>query len=221
MKVRRVTWRRTLAVLALVVIGWLAWPRVPQVPPFQMHVYDGKFIVTGAIQTGSAERLRTMINWYPDIRTLVLLSVPGSIDLDNTFEMGRLVREAGLTTVVPAHGLIASGGTDLFLAGARRRVERGACIGVHSWEDSLLFFAPLLSYEGQDADPDDPYHARFLGYLREMGIPNAFYWFTLKAASHDSMHWLSGAEIKRFRVATSVAAALRQPDDDDCQNRYW
>ena len=216
-------WRWPLAVLALIVIISGVSSREPYYPPFQVGIYDGKFIATGVIQSGSASTLRTMVNWYPRIRTLVLLRVPGSIDFDNNWAMVRLIREAGLTTVVPAHGLVASGGTDLFIAGTERRMEQGACIGVHSWEEGYWSpFGTLFSHEGRDADPDDPNHARYLRELRRLGMPSAFYWFALKAAPHDGMHWMSVAEVERFKLATSVQGVAKEPDDNDCQNRiFW
>ena len=54
-----------------------------------------------------------------------------------------------------------------------------------------------------------------------MDIPSAFYWFSLKAAPHDSMHWMSADEIKRYKLTTSLVAALGEPDDEECRNRAW
>lgn len=37
-----------------------------------------------------------------------------------------------------------------------------------------------------------------------MGIPEAFYWFTLEAAAPDSIHWMTEAEMARYRVFTVI-----------------
>ena len=60
-------------------------------------------------------------------------NVQGSVDDEANIAAARLVRERGLNTLIPGSGMIASGGTDFFLAGVKRTVQPGAKIGVHSW----------------------------------------------------------------------------------------
>ena len=83
---------------------------------------------------GQAEcKLRRLARDVPDLETLILLDVPGTVDLIDTQAATRFVRKQGWNTVVPANGSIASGGVMLFLGGVTRTVERGGKVGVHAW----------------------------------------------------------------------------------------
>ena len=111
-----------------------------------------------------------------------------------TWPWGRAVRRAGMTTYLPSRGLAASGGTDLLLAGARRIVECGAQVGVHSWASGPV--------NGNDLPRDDPRHRFYLDYYRDINVPDAFYWFTLQAAAPDSVHWMTEDEMALYGVRT-------------------
>lgn len=62
-------------------------------------------------------KLRRLAQQNPAIETLVLLDVPGTVDLIDTQAATRLVRQKRWNTVVPRGGSIASGGVMLFLGG--------------------------------------------------------------------------------------------------------
>ena len=74
---------------------------------------------------------------------------------------------ANYTTYLPSGGVVASGGTDLLLAGVLRIVERGAKIGVHNWSDG--------SATGDTIARDAEAHRVYLDYYRELAIDQAFY----------------------------------------------
>ena len=151
-------------------------------------------MMTGVIDHKTPSRLRVLLAENPKITTIVLVNVEGSVDDEANLEAARMVRSAGLHTVVPANGLIASGGTDFFLAGLKRHIEPGAKVGVHSW--ALMKNGKRV--EGIDVPRGAPEHQMYLDYYREMGVPEAFYWFTLNAAPADDIHWMSPEEMKRF-----------------------
>lgn len=115
----------------------------------------------------------------------------------------------GITTIVPSGGLVASGGTDLFLAGVQRIIEPGACIGVHSWAAE--------DFTATDIPRTSPEHDRYLDYYNDVGIDLAFYWFTLEAAPADDMHWMTAMEVGQYGVSTSPAPSLAT--DAVCNNR--
>ena len=135
----------------------------------------------------------------PTLDTLVMTDIPGSADDETNLAMGRALHEAGMTTYLPKRAIIASGGTDLFLAGKRRIVERGAQIGVHSWS-SGLFFGPSAN----DLPKDHPDHEMFLEYYREIGISEDFYWFTLEAAPPSDIHWMTEEEMAKYGIYTEL-----------------
>ncbi|MEM9139750.1 MAG: hypothetical protein AAGB15_07945, partial [Pseudomonadota bacterium] len=151
----------------------------------------------GEINDSTPSALAAALQQHPNTQWIVLAYVPGSDGDYGLIESARIIRQRGLGTGVPEDGYIASGGTDLLLSGAQRIVERGACIGVHSWSD--------------DDDPTPPTqlprdhegHKVYLDYLDRLGMAHDFYWFTINAAPFEKMHYMSEAELSQFRVATS------------------
>ncbi len=155
-------------------------------------------VMTGTIGASTPGRMLELLLEHPEVETIRMEDVPGSIDDEANLRAARWVRRFGLTTVVPAGGMVASGGTDFFLAGERRLVEGGARLGVHSWAG--------MEGEGADVEEDHPEHQKYLDYYAEMGIPAEFYWYTLEAAPADDIHWMTEEEIERFAVATERPA---------------
>ncbi|MEM6988966.1 MAG: hypothetical protein AAF721_00670 [Myxococcota bacterium] len=151
----------------------------------------------GTLGSLTFAQVEAIVDERPAIDTLVVSDVPGSINDEVNVETGRMVRAAGWSTVVPADGVIASGGVDLFCAGAARSIEPGAQLGVHSWSDGTM--------DGADYPPRDPAHDAQLAYFTEMlGAPTGpdFYWFTLQAAPADSIHWMTNREIETHQLVT-------------------
>ena len=159
-----------------------------------MEVRGDLLYARGVVNGDSRREAVALLNRSPGVRTFVLTWVPGSIHDEVNLALGRALREAGMTTYLPHDALVASGGTDLLLAGARRIVECGALVGVHSWA-----FGPV---NGNELPRDDPRHRFYLDYYREIDIPEAFYWFTLEAATPDSIHWMTEDEMAHYGVHT-------------------
>lgn len=154
-------------------------------------------IMSGAIDGKTPKRVEALIREHPTVRTIVMQDVEGSVDDEANLVAARLIRENGFKTHVPADGVIASGGTDFFLAGQERSIETGAKLGVHSW-------AAGDGETGADIPRDDPQHQLYLRYYEEMGIPSEFYWFTLEAAPADDMHWMTTDELEQYQMITET-----------------
>ena len=165
-----------------------------------LEVRENLLFIKGVVNSGSRKQVRQELTAAPGIAAVVLTFVPGSADDEENLALGRMLREAGVTTWLPAQALVASGGTDLFLAGQRRIIERGAAVGVHSWSTGEGEDAP----SGGDVPRDDPQHRKYLDYYRDLGIPADFYWFTLQAAPADSMHWMTEAELAQYSIYTEL-----------------
>ena len=168
----------------------------------------------GTIDCSTPQKLETLLR-DTTIRRIVMEFVPGSADDEANLEAGRLIRERGLETVVPAFqfgdaqadnlaeqvaiGLIASGGVDFFLAGTTRTLGDGACVGVHSWQASD-------GTQGSDLAMDDPQHDFFLDYYTDIDFAQGqdFYFFTLNAAPADGLHFMTLSEFNQFGVATTT-----------------
>ncbi len=161
------------------------------------EVKGDKAYMKGVIGPWTIQQVKDLIDQNPEVMTIVMVNVPGSLDDVSNLEASRLVRKAGLGTAIEKDGHIASGGTDFFCAGVRRTVEAGARIGVHSWGTGDEAFATA-----NDLVKDDPEHQKYLDYYREMGIPKDFYWFTLKMAPAAGMHYMTAEEIAQFGLAT-------------------
>lgn len=176
------------------------------VEPFEdrliLAVRGDLLFVKGVVNSDSERETVALLNGTPGLRTVVLTMVLGSADDETNVALGRRIRNAGMTTYLPARGLVASGGTDLFLSGSRRIVECGALVGVHSWA------SPFGS--GNEVPRDDPRHRLYLDYYRDMDIPEAFYWYTLQAAPPDSIHWMTEDEMALYRVHTHLLGPCGQ-----------
>ena len=156
----------------------------------------------GVIDHTTPGAVQALVDEHPEVVRIVMVDVPGSDDDPANLEASRLVRESGLTTVVPSNGVIASGGVDFFTAGTYRVVEPCAKLGVHSWNEDGPDGGIIL---GNEVPRDHEIHVMFLDYYREMGIPEDFYWFTLEAAPAQRIHWMSDEEIVVFGLVTEAA----------------
>ncbi len=132
----------------------------------------------------------------PQVTTLVLQDMPGSLDDEAVTGMGYDIRARGLATALQSDSAIHSGAVDLFLAGVRRTMVEGAEIGVHSWADGFG--------EGRDYPRDAPEHRANRAYVRDMLGSEDFYWFSLQAASSDQIHIMNTDEIAHRLLTVSV-----------------
>ncbi len=153
------------------------------------------FVLTGRVDRRAPDRMAAMLDAWPGVTKVVLRRVPGGRDQAANRRLARMVRAAGLTTIVPTGGLVAAGGTDLFLAGVERIAAFDACIGVRSWAGGMFGVE-----EGRFLPRDNPEHVPYLEFYRELGVPDGFYWFAISAAGADGMHWMRAIEINHFRL---------------------
>jgi hypothetical protein len=158
-------------------------------------------IMRGVIGATTPSSVLELAFMNPEVRTIVLAEMPGSIDDVANVRAGRYIRQLGLDTHVPADGEVASGGTDLFLAGKNRSAEPGARFGIHSWGGG-----PVVA---TDLPRDHEDHLLYLDYYDEMGIPGEFYWRTLSAAPAEGIHWMTEEELERFDFFTDEKPVLK------------
>ena len=162
--------------------------------PARFTVSGDTAFMSGAITAETPAWVLRLIFEHPSVRTIEMTHVPGSIDDEANLRAAAYVRAHGFTTVLRSTSSVASGGTDFFLAGARRIVEKGAKLGIHSWG--------WPGFEGSDVPRDNPQHQLYLKYYEAMGIPADFYWRTLEAAPVQGIHWMTEQEIRRYNVRT-------------------
>lgn len=157
-----------------------------------IEVRNDKVIVNGVLGKRFYKKFVRCLEENPNVNTIVLDQVPGSINDSWNMKSCLLLNEKGLNTELLSTSIIASGGVDLFISGVERKIANGAKIGVHSWRG--------LKKEALDYPRDDPEHDMFLSYFDKIEMDTSFYWFTLHAAPADSMHWMTKQEIKRYNL---------------------
>lgn len=165
----------------------------------KLEIKGNEAFLSGDLGTITFYQIERMVAEHPEVKTLVLTQISGSINDQVNVHTGRLVRKAGLTTKVLADSEIASGGVDLFCAGKERIVEKGARIGIHSW----CCFNDLTAIE---LPKDHPAHQDQIQYFTLMMGPEngpAFYFKTLEAAEFDGIYWMTDQEIIDWKVATT------------------
>ncbi len=190
-----VTLRLATTLVAVLLSGLAACTQVAvlalnSVTTTEFHVEGDRLYMSGEINAKTLDQFEQLFAENPGLTTLVELDVPGSVDDDTMIGLAYRVRELGLNTHLTAQSEIRSGGVDLFLAGARRTMQKGAKIGVHSWSDGQR--------EAWEYPRDAPEHEMNRRYVEDMLGSDAFYWFTIYAARADEIHLMSPQEIRKF-----------------------
>lgn len=163
----------------------------------KLVINGNKAILSGTLGSSTYIQIQDMFKTN-SIDTLILSNIDGSMNDGINMHTGRLIRKAGLTTLIPKNGDVNSGGVDLFASGAKRIYEKGGKVGVHSW----------CCTDGKDAgklSKDDKAHGAQLTYFREMlGAKKGpeFYFFTIKAAPAKGIHLMTPQEMVKYTLTT-------------------
>lgn len=161
-----------------------------------IRVADEQAFITGTLGTEFYLQLSELITQNPSVNTLVLENIQGSINDAINMHSGRLVRNAKLSTLMPANGEAHSGGVDLFAAGYKRLYQSGGKLGVHSW-------CCVNGKHAGELSKDHEAHGAQLTYVREMlgaELGPEFYFFTLDAAPFDGIHLMTQTEIDKYLI---------------------
>ncbi|MFA0629816.1 hypothetical protein AB4589_18740 [Vibrio sp. 10N.222.49.A3] len=159
--------------------------------------------VNGVACSGSPKAFDDMIKAHPNTKTLNFIDMGGSMNDDANIQLAYKVRAKKLDTYISSIGHVASGGTDLFAAGVKRTIEPGARLGVHSWAQGSLQGASLPVGHSE--------HKPYIDYYKKMGLPDpsGFYWFTLKAAPAQGMHYMTPAEVSTYGLASVMTGVTK------------
>ena len=157
-------------------------------------VVGNKVYVNGTLGKKAHKNFMKTLGKHPNIKTLVLQEVPGSISDEWNVKTCKEVRKRGIDTYLEANSVIESGGVDLFIAGVKRYSEESAKIGVHAWRN--------LQKGGDAYPPEHEEHDVFVDYFKVIERDTSFYWFTLRAAPADGMHFMTKEEIEKYNLVT-------------------
>ena len=157
-------------------------------------VEGDKVLVNGVLGKKAHKAFLQTLKAHPNLKTLVLQEVPGSINDEWNVKTCAEVRQRRLNTYVESGSVIQSGGVDLYIAGVKRFAEKGARIGVHSWSNGKK--------DGKDYPPEHEQHDIFVDYFDIINRDTSFYWFTLRAAPADGMHFMTSEELRKYQIVT-------------------
>ncbi|MEM7368184.1 MAG: EF-hand domain-containing protein [Bacteroidota bacterium] len=160
--------------------------------PIQFSVSGKTAFMKGVITAALPTKVLQLFFDHPEVDTIEMITVPGSIDDEANLRAALYVNKMGLTTKLNARSVVASGGTDFFLCGKKRIVEVGAKLGVHSWGGGAV---PAI-----EVPKDDPVHEKYLDFYKKVGVPIEFYWYTLEAAPAEEIHMMTPAEMEIYKV---------------------
>ncbi|NER12827.1 hypothetical protein GWK08_05205 [Leptobacterium flavescens] len=162
----------------------------------ELQVRDGEAYLSGTLGTVTYHQVKDLIRNHPEIKTITFTQVQGSVNDAVNLHTGRILREAGLNTKLLANSNIASGGVDLFAAGVKRHITKGAKLGVHSWAGENITADQLPE--------DHPAHQYQIAYFTQMlgkDLGPRFYFYTLSAAPAEDIHYMSEKEIEKWQLA--------------------
>ncbi|WP_370031345.1 alpha/beta hydrolase [Qipengyuania mesophila] len=166
---------------------------IAQYGPFRV-IDERRVALLGETDASTPGYFRAMLRDFPALEQLDMVECPGTQDDRANLRVGRMIRDAGLVTHVPAIGSVRSGAVELFLAGVERDIAEGAEFAVHSWMDPY-------GREAADFSMDAPENRQYLDYYREMGMTaeqaRAFYDFT-NSVPHRRALWLAANDMRRW-----------------------
>lgn len=154
-------------------------------------------IINGLIDSDLPQYWDNYIAAFPNTNQMIMKDCPGSTDDIANWEAGRKIHAQGIAIHLPADAIIASGAVDLFLSGTTRTREAGSQLGVHAWSDGN-------NNEATDFPVGHEEHQGAIDYYIDVGFSEedaeAFYYFTINAASADDIHWMTDEEIEIYML---------------------
>ncbi len=202
--------KKTIITLSVMALFILIMAQIPLVQNIAFGLYfnlseqtelsvKGKTLyMDGLINAKTPQQFKDIFQQYPEIDTLVMIEVEGSVDDEANLEAAEWVSKKKLVFVLEPESLIASGGTDFFLAGKTRIINEGAQVGVHSWAGN--------NEVATDFPRGHEYHQPYIEYYTAVGWSRKdaekFYYYTIEAAPADNIHWMTEQELIEYQIVT-------------------
>jgi hypothetical protein len=156
-------------------------------------------ILNGVINSSALDEFKALANKNSKIRRIQIVNCEGSINDEVNLKLAKYIYENKYDIHLLDNGVIASGGTDLFLAGRKRSIGTHTKIGVHSW-------AGRNDITATDFPVGHDNHLPYINYYVSVEFTQQqaenFYYFTINAAPADSIHWMTDAEITQYNLTT-------------------
>jgi hypothetical protein len=165
---------------------------------FQVSEDQNTIILDGVINSSALKKFQAIHQKFNHIKHLRIVNCDGSINDEVNLELAQYIHQNGFDIHLETNGIIASGGTDLFLAGHKRTKGQNTKIGVHSWARN--------SKTATDFPKGHKHHLPYINYYKSVGFSpqeaEAFYYFTINSAPADDIHWMSDSEIDTYKMLT-------------------
>lgn len=158
----------------------------------------GKVLINGMIADGDAAHFSRWIDALVTEPSGVLLNSPGG-EVQEALQIGRMLRDTGLSVTVPASAICFSACPYILAGGLERVVSRRATIGVHQhyFGENTYLPAFLMVSDIQSGQ------AQVMTYLNDMGIDPLLMAKAL-VTPPDDIYVLIPDELEGFKLATSL-----------------
>lgn len=153
--------------------------------------------LNGEISSSSLNDFNRLVLAYPNVKIIHIKQCDGSSDDQTNLQLSKVVHQRKMSIHLMDNGLIASGGVDFFFTGTTRTKGSNTKIGVHSW-------AAGNGVTATNFPKGHANHLPYINYYVSVGFTQKqaedFYYFTIHAASANSMHWMTDEEIKKYHL---------------------
>ncbi len=169
--------------------------------PFRL-LDEHRAALVDATDRATPGQFAAMLRDHPGLVIIEMVECPGTEDDIANLQLGRMIRNAGISTHVPANGSVRSGAVELFLAGRTRQIDDGAEFAVHAWRDTD-------GHEPDDYPANSPVNRIYLDYYGQMGLarPQAFYDMTNAVANADA-RWLTAQDMREWIGETNTSDVI-------------
>ena len=133
---------------------------------------------------------------YPWVKILILKEVPGGYGMEAIIDGMHMIYDAGMATVLEPDSMVASAGTDVFIAGKYRHAMAGAKLGIHE-------------FGGDAPQGEDKTTTAIRDFFTKVGIRDDFYAF-MRSKPHDTMYWLNPTELKKYNITNATLADIEK-----------
>ena len=168
--------------------------RLEKATIFSYDQNKNAIVLNGAINTKAYTDFKTISTKHPTVRWIYIQKCEGSINDDVNLKLATYIHQQGFHTRLLENGEVASGGTDFFLAGNYRVLEKNTRLGVHSWSGA--------GKVATDFPKGHQNHQPYINYYIKIGMSQKqaedFYYFTIHAAPASGIHWMTSSELKKY-----------------------
>lgn len=153
----------------------------------------------GVINSSALDKFKILATSNPKIKHIEIVNCDGSINDEVNLKLAKYIYDHKYDIHLLDYGLIASGGTDLFLAGRKRSIGSNTKIGVHSWarDNEVATDFPIGHTN----------HLPYINYYVSVDFTQQqaenFYYFTINSAPSDSIHWMTEEQINIYNILSN------------------